>query len=218
MGALFGRLAIAFVFLPKIYDKGLTVYSVMGKRGTKNGQRFTAIFFFINKLLAVGVRLFAGSILISQFFKVDIYSAVFIICVITFFYTMIGGLKAVVRTDMAQMGLFIFGGIVAHYLIPEISGRPWGDLFWAAHEAGKTSFIDFSSPGPFLTGVIGGVLFDMATHGVDQDFAQRLTGNKSMKGRANGHRPVHFSLYCCGLFVPGHWGPSLVALSTGDAS
>lgn len=182
MGALFGRLAIAFVFLPKIYDKGLTVYSVMGKQGTKNGQRFTAIFFFINKLLAVGVRLFAGSILISQFFQVNIYTAIFIICVITFFYTLIGGLKAVVRTDMAQMGLFVLGGIVAHYLIPEVSGRPWGELFWAAHEAGKTSFIDLSSPGPFLTGVIGGILFDMATHGVDQDFAQRLTGNESIKG------------------------------------
>lgn len=181
IGALFGRLAIAFVFLPKIYDQGLTVYSVMGKSGTRNGQRFTAFFFFINKLLAVGVRLFAGSILVAQFFKVNIYIAVFIICVITFFYTLIGGLKAVVRTDMAQMALFVFGGLVAHFLIPEISQHSWMDLMSVAHEAGKTSFLDFSNPAPFFVGVIGGILFDMATHGVDQDFAQRLTGNHSLK-------------------------------------
>ena len=181
IGALFGRLAIAFVFLPKIYNKGLTVYSVMGLRGTRNGQRFTALFFFLNKLLAVGVRLFAGSILVAQFFKVNIYLAVFIICFITFFYTLIGGLKAVVRTDMAQMALFVFGGVIAHFLIPEISSQSWQDMMSLAHASGKTNFLDFSNPKPFLIGVIGGILFDMATHGVDQDFAQRLTGNKSMK-------------------------------------
>ncbi|MCO4753763.1 MAG: hypothetical protein KC478_04740 [Bacteriovoracaceae bacterium] len=182
IGALFGRLVIAFIFLPKIYDQGLTVYSVMGLKGTRMGQRFSATFFFINKLLAVGVRLFAGSIMVAQFFSLSIYWAIFIICVITFFYTLIGGLKAVVRTDMVQMGLFVFGGIVAHYLIPEISDQSWGDLMAVAHNAGKMSFFDFSNPNPFFIGVIGGILFDMATHGVDQDFAQRLTGNRSMKG------------------------------------
>lgn len=182
IGALAGRLVIAFLFLPLIYDKGLTVYAVMGQSGTRNGQRFTALFFFLNKLLAVGVRLFAGSILVAQFFHVNIYMAVFIICVITFFYTLIGGLKAVVRTDMVQMALFIFGGLVAHYLIPEISEHTWNELMSMAYAEGKTSFFDFSNPTPFLVGVIGGILFDMATHGVDQDFVQRLTGNRSMKG------------------------------------
>jgi hypothetical protein len=28
---------------------------------------------------------------------------------------------------------------------------------------------------------LGGILFDMATHGVDQDFVQRLTANRDMK-------------------------------------
>jgi len=182
LGAIIGRIVIARIFLPKVYGKGLTIYSVMGKNGNLQGQRATAIFYFINKLLAVGVRLFSGSILVAEFFNVSIYFAVLVICIITFFYTLIGGLKAVVRTDMVQMGLFIFGGIVAHYMISHLSGDSWFELISNAHAAGKTSFLDFSNPWPFLTGVIGGVLFDMATHGVDQDFAQRLTANKSIKG------------------------------------
>jgi SSS family solute:Na+ symporter len=182
MGALFGRIVIAFIFLPRIYNRGLTVYSTMAEEnGTKNGQRFTAVFYFINKILAVGVRLFSGSILVAEFFNLSIYTAVFIICVITFFYTLIGGLKAVVRTDMVQMGLFILGGLVAHYIIPDVDGRSWGELITIASEADKTSFFQWSNPWPFVTGVIGGILFDMATHGVDQDFAQRLTANHSLK-------------------------------------
>lgn len=181
MGALIGRIVIAQVFLPKIYDKGITIYTVMGKRGNINGQRATAIFYFINKILAVGVRLFSGSILVAEFFSLSIYIAVGIICVITFFYTMIGGLKAVVKTDTIQMMLFIIGGIVAHYLIPKVGNADWSEYMMTAFHNGKTSFLDFSNPWPFITGVIGGILFDMATHGVDQDFAQRLTANKSMK-------------------------------------
>ena len=181
MGALVGRIIIAKIMLPLIYDKGLTVYSVMGQEGSPNGQRAIAIFYSLNKFLAVGVRLFSGSILISQFFDVSIYLAVGLICLITFFYTLVGGLKAVVRTDMVQMFLFIFGGLVAHYLIPEINNSSWYEMMSMANEAGKTSFFDFSNPLPFIIGVAGGILFDMATHGVDQDFVQRLTANKSLK-------------------------------------
>lgn len=180
-GAIIGRILIAKIMLPLVYNKGLTIYEVMGKRGSLQGQRSIAIFYSINKFLAVGVRLFSGSILVAQFFDVNIYLAVGIICVITFFYTLIGGLKAVVRTDMIQMFLFILGGFVAHYLIPEVAGTPWSELIATASAAGKTSFIDFNNLTPFFIGALGGILFDMATHGVDQDFAQRLTANKSIK-------------------------------------
>jgi len=181
-GAIFGRLIIAKIMLPAVYNKGITVYSVMSYFGDKNGQRLITLFYSLNKLLAVGVRLFSGSILIAEFFNISIYVAVGIICFVTFFYTLIGGLKAVVRTDMAQMLLFIFGGLVAHYMIPEISNHSWSELMTISFDAGKTEFFNLSNPWPFIIGVFGGILFDMATHGVDQDFVQRLTGNKTMRG------------------------------------
>ena len=201
-GAVIGRVLIAKVMLPKVYDKGLTIYSVMGNNGDSNGQRAIAVFYSINKFLAVGVRLFSGSIIISEFFNVNILLAVGIICVITFFYTLIGGLKAVVRTDMVQMGLFILGGIAAHFLIPSVADKTWGELLGMASAAGKTSFFDFSNPMPFIIGVMGGILFDMATHGVDQDFVQRLTANKSMKGAQFSIITSSFvSIFVCLLFL-----------------
>lgn len=182
LGALVGRILIAKIMLIKMYNLGLTVYSVMGINGDSRGQMTTAIFYCISKIIAIGVRLFAGSILVAQFFDIGIYIAISAIAILTFFYTMVGGLKAVVRTDMVQMFLFIIGGVTAHYLIPTISNNSWLDLMSMASSAGKTSFFDLSNPLPFIIGVFGGILFDMATHGVDQDFAQRLTANKSLKG------------------------------------
>lgn len=181
IGAILGRFLIAKYFMPKIYDKGLTIYSVMGANGTKGGQRSVAIFYSLNKFLAIGVRLFSGSILIAEFFFVSIYTAILIVSLLTFFYTLIGGLRAVVRTDMIQMFLFVAGGIIAHYMIPQVSNHSWLQLMQISYESGKLSFFDINNLTPFFIGTIGGVLFDMATHGVDQDFVQRLTANESIE-------------------------------------
>ncbi len=189
-GAIIGRLFIAKLMLPLVYDKGITIYSVMAKGGNENGQRAIAIFYAINKFLAVGVRLFSGSILVAEFFQLNIYLAVGLISILTFCYTLIGGLKAVVRTDAIQMFLFIAGGVIAHIMIPQISQHSWTELMSIAHAADKTNFISFSNPIPFIIGCLGGILFDMATHGVDQDFVQRLTANKTLKG---GQRAILIS-------------------------
>jgi SSS family solute:Na+ symporter len=181
-GAIFGRFIIAKYFLPKIYDHGLTIYETMFHHGgTMSGRRMVAVFYALNKFLAVGVRLFSGSILIAEFFDLSIYSAITWVAILTFFYTLIGGLKAVVQTDIVQLAIFVTGGIVAHYLIPQVANTPWIDLMEVAYLNGKTNILNFSNPTPFFIGILGGFLFDMSTHGVDQDFVQRLTANRRMQ-------------------------------------
>jgi Na+/proline symporter len=193
MGAVIGRLVIAKIFLPRVYDKGLTIYEVMAKEtGLPSGQRMVAIFYSLSKILSIGVRLFSGSILVSQFVGVNIYVGLAVVTFVTFFYTLVGGLKAVVRTDILQMGLFISGGLLAHYLIPQTSNQSWSELMGIAHAAGKTSFFSITNPWPFIFGIMGGILFDMSTHGVDQDFVQRLTGNRSLK---HGQLAIFFSSF-----------------------
>lgn len=182
MGAIIGRLVIAKIFLPKVYDQGLTIYEVIAKdTGLPSGQRMIAIFYAFSKILSVGVRLFSGAILVSHFVGMHVYLGLALVTTVTFLYTLVGGLKAVVRTDIMQLGLFIFGGLLAHYLIPETSGQSWSELMGMAQAAGKTSFFGLDNPWPFIFGIFGGILFDMSTHGVDQDFAQRLTANHSLK-------------------------------------
>jgi Na+/proline symporter len=181
MGAILGRFVIAKFFLPRIYDKGLTIYEIMNDSHKDGGRRTVAIFYAIAKILSVGVRLFSGSILVAQFLGTDMHSALALVTFITFLYTLIGGLKAVVRTDILQLGLFVCGGIFAHIFIPITVNESWTDLMSFAFANGKTSFFDFSNPSGFILGFVGGILFDMATHGVDQDFAQRLLANSSLK-------------------------------------
>lgn len=181
MGAIIARLVVALVFLPRVYGKGLTLYEVMDRGQNGSGRFAVASFYAFSKMLAIGVRLFSGSILVGTFLGTNVYVSLIATTFITFLYTLMGGLKAVVRTDILQMGLFIFGGLCAHFVIPQVADLSWLDMMSTAHAAGKTTIFHFDDPWSIVAGIMGGVLFDMSTHGVDQDFAQRLMANHSVK-------------------------------------
>jgi SSS family solute:Na+ symporter len=197
VGAIVGRFIIARWMVPAFYNKGITVYSIIKNEsvtvGRENGQKVLAGIYTVSKILAVGVRFYSGSIIVSEFFQLSVLSSLSIIMLLTFFYTLFGGLKAVVRTDLLQALVFIAGGLCAYVIIPQIDGRSLSELWQAANLAGHTDWWPKAAWGSLLTGVFGGIIFDMATHGVDQDFTQRLMAARSLK---TAQRSIFFSSFC----------------------
>lgn len=193
MGTVVARFVIATVIVPRVYNKGITIYGVMANEGgVLSGQRLMACFYTIAKVVAIGVRLFTGSILVSQFFNMSVPMTLLSIVVITLLYTQVGGLKAVVRVDILQLMVFILGGVLAHYYIPITAGESWSDMMSAASAAGKTTLFNWTDPTSIILGLLGGCLFDISTHGVDQDFAQRMTANENLRG---GQKAIFFSSF-----------------------
>lgn len=191
IGAVISRTFISWYFIPKIYGKGLTIFEVLARgiygysdirpEGQK-GKRVFAAFYIISKLVGVSVKLLGGAILISEFFGITIFMAIVIIALMTYLYIMIGGLKAVVRTDMIQATVFILGGIVAHYVVGKMSSLTWGELVAFGFENGKFNlWSNANSLMSFAYGIIAGIAYDAATHGVDQDLSQKLLGAKDMR-------------------------------------
>lgn len=182
LGASIGRLIISAYILPKIYGKGITLYEIITdyRKSSRGAHIALSLFYITGRVLGVGVRLYAGSILISEFFGLSIYAAIGLSAFITYIYTLIGGLKVVVKTDFYQVLIFIIGGVFAHYLIVDVSEFTWFELMNEAYMNNK--IVDFSNLyRDFFIGVIGGVLFDICTHGMDQDFVQRLLACKDLK-------------------------------------
>ena len=181
-GTLISRPLIALLVIPRIYGKGLTLFGIMGGPGeTQAGRKLTALIYTVTKALGVGVRFYAGSILVASTFAVPLWVALSLIAGLTCGYTLIGGLRAVVRTDLLQMALFTAGGVSAHFIIPEAAGESWTELMERASEAGKTELFSWAKLPSFLMGFTGGILFDFCTHGFDQDYSQRVLGAKSRK-------------------------------------
>lgn len=189
IGACISRAIIAFFFLPYVYGKGLTIfevlargihgYKVLRKDGEK-GKKTFATFYVVSKLVGVSVKLLGGAMLISEFFNISLFSAIVFVASLTYCYILVGGLKAVVRTDMLQASIFILGGIGAHYVIGKMSPFSWGELVSIGYKSGKFHLwedtLGFMN---FFYGILAGIAYDAATHGVDQDLTQKLFGAES---------------------------------------
>lgn len=189
LGACISRSLISIYFLPKVYGKGLTIFEALARgihgytRLTKDavlGRKTFAFFYIAGKLIGVSIKLLGGALLVSAFFRITPFMAIIFIATMTYLYIMLGGLKAVVRTDMLQATIFIIGGFLAHFMVGKMSSASWGELFSFGIANGKFSLFSNNGILAFFYGVIAGIVYDATTHGVDQDLTQKLFGAKDI--------------------------------------
>ena len=102
IGAIFGGLLVAWLFLPKLYKAGtITIYGYIGDRYGETSKRWPSVMFLLGQLFTSGSRLFIAAIAVSVIlygsiqFQFLLYSIV-ILGVISTIYTMAGGRKAMV--------------------------------------------------------------------------------------------------------------------------
>ena len=110
------------------------------------------------------------------------------VAAITVFYTFLGGMKAVIWTDVIQFSVYILGALVAlAILVAKLPGG-WPALIQSADAAGKFRLLDFSfdltRPFTFWAGLIGGMVLNTATHGADQMMVQRYLSARSQRQAA----------------------------------
>ena len=192
IGYLLGRTIVALVFLPRYFAGELTTaYDYLGQRFGPRMQTLSSITFMGTRLLADGVRLFATAIplkVIADSTGMDVGYPIIIVSIglLTMSYTYMGGLKAVVWMDVIQMGLYLLAAIGSIWVL--LSNLPEGGL--AILEAsGKLMVFDFGNweinsiltqPYVFVTAVIGGGIFSMASHGTDHLIVQRLLACRTL--------------------------------------
>ena len=234
IGYLIGRIVVAFVLLPRYYRGEMTTaYAYLGIRFGRGMQSTASVAFVFTRLLADGVRLFAAAIpmkVILGAYGVDLsfFAIIAILAVITVAYTFIGGIRAVVWVDVLQMTLYVVGGIIA---LVFITTNVDVNFLSAAHDAGKTQILDFTSnpisaPYAFVTAVVGGALLSTASHGADQIIVQRLLTCRTLNDARKaviGSAVVVFVQFALFLTVGlGLWSyyegktPAELGLQTGD--
>lgn len=202
-GYIIGRVLVAVYFLPAYYEGNLsTAYQFLEKRFGPSMRNATSATFLITRLLADGVRLFATAIPLaiilrlggafSSFGDLQIYMlSIGVIAVITLVYTLIGGIKAVVWMDVMQMAVYIGGALLAVVIMLGGIDGGIGKVVQTGIDSGKLTVIDFgfdlpfkefiARPYTFLTALVGGAIFSVASHGTDQLIVQRLLTTRNLK-------------------------------------
>lgn len=188
LGYLLGRVIVAYTMLPRYYDgEMVTAYAYLGKRFGPSTQTTAGVTFLFTRLLADGIRVLAAAIpvkIILEGLGVDAsyFTIIVILAIVTIAYTFIGGITAVVWVDVAQMALYVVGGLLAMFVVTQSLGLDW--LSQAA-EAGKLSMVvlegnPLTNAGTLIPSLIGGAVFSMASHGADQIIVQRLLACRTL--------------------------------------
>jgi len=195
IGDFFGRILIAFVLLTAYYKgKVTTVYELLGERFGPHSHNAGTIFFILTRLLASGVRLAGCAIALSVVFNIPINLAIAMIALTALAYTLVGGIKAVIWTDMMQFILFMSAAGIAIFTITMALPNGWSDFIdvGQAHQKFKIfhiSFIsgtkdywfNFSNPDSLMAGFLFGCFTTFAALGTDQDMVQRMLTCEKVK-------------------------------------
>lgn len=145
-GLIIGRVLVGYVFLKPYYRyKVYTVYDYLSIRFGSKSKNYVSMLFLIMRTLASGTRLFVPAIVVVLAWNLFVaghqevtYSeqaiqsvwpyfwAILGLTLVTFIYTALGGIKAVIWTDVVQATLMFGSAIVAVItLLYHIGGDNW---------------------------------------------------------------------------------------------
>jgi SSS family transporter len=191
-GYLLGRIVLAYTLLPRYYEGNLvTAYALLEQRFGLATRRFASIVFMATRGMADSVRVFATAVPIALIIgpllppAAVMPVAVLVLGTLTIIYTIRGGMRAVVWTEIVQATVYIFGGLSALILAGRLTQGGWSAITAAASTAGKLQVLNWSTsldqPHTVFAGLIGGAFLSMASHGADQLIVQRLLSARSLK-------------------------------------
>jgi len=229
LGYIVGRIVVAWVLLP-MYMRGelFSAYQVLREKFGPGVQRVASALFLVTRTVADGLRLYLTA-LVMQYVGWGIEVAVVVVGVVTIVYTYLGGMKAVLWTDLIQFVIKIAGAVLAGMFVLAIIPGGWDTFVTVGSGVGKFTWIDTSTdPAKAYTlwaGIIGGAVFSMASHGADQLMVQRYLCAKSLgqartalvlSGFTVFAQFVLFLLVGVGLFVAKEQGVFEVGKATKD--
>src|SRR3990167_3540303 len=112
VGSSLAKLAVAVLFIPAFYRYDcVTIYEFLKHRFGAASQVPGSIFFFITRLLGSGVRLMAAALAVSVLVGWPLWATITLFTAVSIAYIAMGGVKAVVWTNVFQAGMFLVGGL-----------------------------------------------------------------------------------------------------------
>ncbi|XP_011888112.1 PREDICTED: sodium-coupled monocarboxylate transporter 1 isoform X2 [Cercocebus atys] len=191
-GAIFSIFAFTYffvvvisaeVFLPVFYKLGITsTYEYLQLRFNKCVRLCGTVLFIVQTILYTGIVIYAPALALNQVTGFDLWGAVVATGVVCTFYCTLGGLKAVIWTDVFQVGIMVAGFASVIIQAAVIQGGI-STILNDAYNGGRLNFWNFN-PNPlqrhtFWTIIIGGTFTWSSIYGVNQSQVQRYISCKS---------------------------------------
>jgi SSS family transporter len=177
---------VMYVFMP-FYARFrfYTGYEYLERRFDLKIRLVAASLFLLIRGGHVAIVIYAPSTVLSLLTGLPLWGCILAIGAITTFYTTLGGMKAVIWTDVMQFSVLVSGLVAVLWLT--LSHTPGGlpAVYHVASAAGRLRIFDFSLNPRHLTSVwamvFGGGTLALSTMGTDQAYLQRYFSTKSLE-------------------------------------
>ena len=195
---------VAYLFIPFLARlKVYTIYEYLEHRFGLDSRLFASAVFLLQRASHIAIAIYAVSLALQQIVGWPVWACVAVVGGLTTLYTVLGGMKAVLWTDVMQFFVLI-GGIVvmAGVVLWSFNGDVL-EIWQVAADAGHTKMFTFSFD--FLTpsfwmemtvwGIfVGTLVYQVGAYGSDQVLVQRYLA-------AGSARLMARSLIFCGLLT-----------------
>jgi SSS family solute:Na+ symporter len=181
----------------------VSAYYHLEKRFGPWARTYALLCYLLSQLARMGTILYLVALALAPLTGWDVKTIILITGVLVTVYTLLGGIEAVIWTDVVQSVVLIAGALLCAGLI--ITGMPDGpgQLFQIASENDKFSLGSFSLspesltlPDPtFWIVLVYGIFINIQNFGIDQSFVQRYITAKS-------DRDARFSVWLAALLFP----------------
>jgi len=200
LAVLIAVVLVAVIFIPAFYRHNVTsVYELLGHRFGPAAQRCASAMYLVGRVFAGGARLFIVALPFSLVAFGDVTApemmlSIVLIAIGSTVYTLTGGIRAVIWTDVIQAILYITTISLALWVLWQklpLDSTAMVDAVRSAEGGDKlkvldltlSSAADFGRSFNFWAIVLGLSLLNLAAYGTDQDLTQRmLTCRSAVKG------------------------------------
>ncbi len=180
--AAFMLLILGWVFVPFYKRSGVTTMpEFLEVRFSPSARMYLSLVsIFAYVITKISVTIFAGAIVFETLLGIDFWTGAIIVVVVTGFYTIIGGLKAVIYTDTIQMFLLLGGSIlVTIFGLDAIGG--WGNMVATSGEGFMSLWRSASDADyPWTAILFGAPILGIWYWCTDQFIVQRVLAAKNV--------------------------------------
>lgn len=177
-------IVVVFVIAPALYRaNAVSIYDYLEKRLGKSTRILISLSFQVVRSFSTGIMIYAPALILQSVLGIPLWQSIFAVGVIALIYSVVGGMRAVVYSDAAQMILIVVGllaiGVIAFFEIGGFSGLE-------RVEPSRWTAVDVSSLGlsgdsfGLLPMLFGGFVLYASYYGCDQTQAQRILSSRDM--------------------------------------
>jgi len=188
------------LFLPFFYNSGVaSIYDYQERRFGPRARALISSIWLVSQTMTSAAILYATSLVLEFITGIDVVHAIIIVTIIALIYTALGGITAVIWTDVAQAGILLVGAIIILFALIQEMPESIGTTLTTLKGQGKLNPLEFdfnlTQATTAWSGIIAMTLYHVTVYGTNQMMVQRTLASKTIGDAKKSYLTMGFAAF-----------------------